>query len=331
MHRSIAWLPLLFVACASAEPQGVPAPEFEQQVLNAEQQDQRRRELAKVLLELDQAIGSYEQNLANQGTAHADQQIEKIEKFLRDTVLDTGVRNLAGSMARDAQWQPGENFRRLQAMATDGSNPWQQGIALAALGFSGRYDVMPTILQGAQLAAPQVVDRAVFGLAILRAPDTPPGVVAAVVMRADHPEEGRINAAWALYRLQTVSQRQAEFPELWRKMLAERDRMPAGVLISAIRGLGLTRDVQHAALVAPFLLHPTPQVRNATTIALARMNAQEHWRDLLRLLEPAETNQNVRLHARKALAALAGGVDYGYDLAAWRKTFDRGAASPADR
>ena len=62
----------------------------------------------------------------------------------------------------------------------------------------------------------------------------------------------------------------------------------------------------------------------AAARALGRMNAQEHWRDLLALLKPAESVQNVRLHARKALAALAGNKDYGYDLAAWRKVFDRG-------
>ena len=28
--------------------------------------------------------------------------------------------------------------------------------------------------------------------------------------------------------------------------------------------------------------------------------------------------------ARKALADLAGGKDYGYDVSAWRKVFDRG-------
>ena len=46
---------------------------------------------------------------------------------------------------------------------------------------------MPTILQGAQLSDPYVVDRAVLGLAILRAPTTPPGILEAVVLRPAHP------------------------------------------------------------------------------------------------------------------------------------------------
>jgi hypothetical protein len=62
----------------------------------------------------------------------------------------------------------------------------------------------------------------------------------------------------------------------------------------------------------------------AAALALGRMNAQGSWKKLLELLGPQETVQNVRLVARKALAALAGGVDHGYDIDAWRKTFDRG-------
>ena len=100
--------------------------------------------------------------------------------------------------------------------------------------------------------------------------------------------------------------------------------MPPGVLVTAARGLGLAGDAANAALVAPLLKHPVPRIRMASALALGRMNAQEHWRELLALIEPAESVQNVRLHARKALAALAGNKDYGYDLAAWRKVFDRG-------
>ena len=60
------------------------------------------------------------------------------------------------------------NKARLMALAADGSDPINQGIALTALGFAEGSDVMPVILQGAQLPDPQLVDRAVLGLAILR-------------------------------------------------------------------------------------------------------------------------------------------------------------------
>ncbi|MCK5945052.1 MAG: HEAT repeat domain-containing protein, partial [Planctomycetes bacterium] len=94
--------------------------------------------------------------------------------------------------------------------------------------------------------------------------------------------------------------------------------------VTAIRGLGLNGDATHADLIAPLLRHPVPRIRMSSALALGRMNAQQHWQDLLKLLEPQETVQNVRVHARKALAALAGNKDYGYDLAAWRKVFERG-------
>ena len=134
-----------------------------------------------------------------------------------------------------------------------------------------------------------------------------------------------MQAAWALYRVQTVSTDPSAIVACWRRFLStERERMPAGVLVTAVRGLGLAAADANADLVAPMLKHPVPPLRMAAALALGRMNAQEHWRDLLQLLEPAESVQNVRLHARKALMALAGNKDYGYDLVAWRKVFDRG-------
>ena len=42
------------------------------------------------------------------------------------------------------------------------------------------------------------------------------------------------------------------------------------------------------------------------------------------LLDPQETEKNVRLCANKALVQLSGGVDRGYDVGAWRQLFDRG-------
>ena len=134
-----------------------------------------------------------------------------------------------------------------------------------------------------------------------------------------------MQAAWALYRVQTASTNPDEIVQYWRRFLTtEKERMPPGVQVTAVRGLGLTGDAKHADLVAPLLRHPVPRLRMASALALGRMNAQDYWEELLQMLEPSESVQNVRLHARKALAALAGNKDYGYDLAAWRKVFDRG-------
>ena len=319
---------LPFAACSGTSGAvREPAPDVEQRQRELAEEDARRRDFQAVLLQLDQGMDSYVQALANRGEPRADKQAEQLEKLIRDLVLDDGLRTFRAGAdgVRPPNAPPGENYRRLQAVASDGSNPNQQAIALAALGFSGRREVMPLIVQGAMLSDPFVVDRAVLGLATLRAPDTPPGVLAAIVERAEHPEDGRVQAAWALYRIQGASPDPSEIVALWRRFLtSERDRMPPGVLMTAVRGLGLTGDDPHAELVASFLQSPVPRIRMSAALAIGRMNAQDHWQELLELLGPRETVQNVRLHARKALAALAGNEDYGYDVAAWRKVFERG-------
>lgn len=319
----LALLSLPFAACSSSptlRTEAAPAVAKQEQERIAK--DKGRRRFEQVLLKLDQAMESYALALANQGDPRADKQADKLEKYLQDLVL--GNEALPFGADREA-YDTGENLRLLRGLAADSSEPRQQGIALAALGFSGRSEVTDLIVQGTMSDDPDIVDRAVFGLAMLRSPTTMLGPIVAVIENPRHPEDGRVQAAWALYRIQTASSDAAALMQHWRRLLTtEKERMPAGVLMTAVRGVGLNGDAAHADLVAPMLRHPVPRLRMAAALALGRMNAQEHWRDLLALLKPAESVQNVRLHARKALAALAGNKDYGYDLAAWRKVFDRG-------
>ncbi|MCA8954417.1 MAG: HEAT repeat domain-containing protein [Planctomycetes bacterium] len=321
-----------FAGCASTatDPYGnkVAVPDEEARQRAIAEAEQRRRAFENVLLKLDQAMESYAVAIANRGVARADQQAEQLEKLIRDLVLDRGAQSF-DKRADQETVEPlpiatGDNFHRLRAAAIDGSNTYHQGIALAALGFSEDTTVMPTILQGAQLDDPVLVDRAVFGLAILRAPDTPPGVLGAVIENQRLPANSRAQAAWALYRLQSTSSRPEEIAEIWRRVAThDRDTAPPGALVQAVRGLGLTRDDSYGDIVAPFAHHTVPLLRMAAADALARMNAQDHAEDLIALIGPAESVPNVRLHARKALQALAGQVDYGYDVAAWRKAFER--------
>lgn len=326
MKSSPGLLLLLFAACAgSPDPADIkkePVPEAEQRAQELQQAEQRRREFQMVLIKLDQAMESHAQSLSNRGATRADQSTERTEKFLRETVLDIGPAVVTKGQAAPP---PGENFRRLQAAAADGSDPSAQRIAVAALGFSGAHDLMPLILQGAQSDDPMLVDRAVFGLAMLRAPATPPGVLMAIVENPKNSEASRSQAAWALFRLQEVSDHRDDIVAFWLKVLGAPHAMPGVVVVQAVRGVGLQRDVAHADLIAPFLHHATPMVRMVAADAVARMNAQSLAPELITLIGPEEQMPNVRLHARKALQELAGlSTDHGYDAAAWRKVFDRG-------
>lgn len=317
-------LPFLLLACtATGDPPATePAPEEAVREASLRAAEAKRRDFQTLLLRLDQSIDSYVQALSNQGEPRADKQIERLERTIREMVLDEGTTRV-GREGRVPD--PGANYRRLQAAAGDSSDRNEQAIALTALGFAGDLQMMPLILQGAQLDDPFRIDRAVLGLAVLRSPATPPGVLAAIAERKDHPVDGRVQAAWALYRLQTTVEDQAPYVAIWRRFVSDgKDEMPIGALVTAVRGLGYARNAEQAPLVAPFLRHPTPFLRMAAAVALARMNAQQFVPDVLQLLGPQETVQNVRLHARKALSDLAGGADYGYDVAAWRKAFDRG-------
>jgi hypothetical protein len=313
---------LLLAACAGApEIRRESAAEVADHDRVQEQEDRKRRDFRATLVRLDQAMDSYVQMLSQRGEFTADSQTERLYKLINDMVLDRGA-----VRANQPRPEPGTTFAQLTAAATDASKPDNQAIALAALGFSARHDAMPTILQGTQLADPFLVDRAVLGLAVLQAPATKTGSLEALVTKQTHPDDGRVQAAWAIYRIQLVNEDQQPFTAIWRRFLTRhRETLPAGVLVTAVRGLGHARDAADGDLVATFLTNPTPRVRMAAAIAIGRINAQQHWEKVLDLIGPREPVQNVRLCAAKALVELAGGIDHKYDVAAWRKTFDRGA------
>ncbi|MFM1872054.1 MAG: hypothetical protein RL398_1476 [Planctomycetota bacterium] len=326
MNRAPLLLALLLAGCAAApvEIRRENDPSLAEREKALQEAEKQRRDFRLVLVQLDQAMDSYVRALSARGEPRADAQAERLERTIRGLVLDDGTKVYGAAAKGRPSNEPGENFKLLQATAVDGSQPLDQGIALAALGFSGMHSMMPMILSGAQSGDPFLIDRAIFGLAVLRSPDTPPGVLARVAENPLHPEDGRVQAAWALYQLQSTVADVEPYLAIWRRFLGEkREELPAGVLVSAIRGIGLARDAKDAGPVAAMLASPVPRLRMTACIALARMNAQAYAEQLIELIGPKETVQNVRLHARKALADLAGGNDFGYDASAWRKAFNR--------
>lgn len=325
--RSFLLLTLVLGACAGSPSTSIqnrqPAPDEEARQRLLQNAAADRDTFDAVLVRLDQAMESYAKMLSNAGAPRADAQAQKLEKLIRETVLDEGPEyKMQGEAPRR---DLGANYHRLQAVAIDSSQPVPQAIALAALGFSGDMTMMPIILQGAQTSNVTLIDRAVFGLAQLKCPTTPPGVLAAIAENERLPENTRVQAAWAIYRIQDASQRQDEIRATWRRYLTDlAEKVPTGVLVQALRGAGQSRQVDLAPIVATFLKHGAPMTRMAAADALARMNAQDQAEALISVLDSGEPVPNVRLHVRKALQALAGDVDYGYDVTAWRMAFERG-------
>lgn len=283
-----------------------PAPDEETRRLQQINENKRRNELPRVLLDLDKMIDGYVSVLSNAGTVRSDNELQRIDKALRQKVK--------------------EHRDQLLKLAADSTDRDQQALALAALGFA-EGDVLSAILQGAQLQDDHLVDRAVLGLAVLKDPRTPPGVLVAIMNDATHPEAGRIQASWALYVLQENRIKTQEIAQIWRGVLDEGEQHPL-ILANAVRGMGLLREdatAEDRALIARYVKHPVAMVRWTSAIALGRTNAQDQVDALLKLLGPAESIANVRLAARKALQSLAGGTDRGYDIELWRKEFARGA------
>ncbi len=310
MNR-LAILPLLLLAACSGAPdakdqtKGEFDPSVEKDFQQVEANAKRDRELPRILLQIDKALSGYAAALDQKGASTADRRAESLDRLLSRLVR--------------------ENQSELLATATDSSVVANQGIALSALGFAEGKEVMPVLLGGAQSTDPLLVDRAIFGLAILMDPATPVGVIIKVVDDPKHRLEGRASAAWALYRLQAVTFEKEKLVAFWKQLAARpRTEVEPSILLQAIRGLGLTREPTDAALVANHLDHPTPKVREACAVALGRMNAQDQVSKLIDMLTPVETNPNVRLAARKALQALSGGADRGYEVDEWRKIFERG-------
>ena len=320
-------LPLLIpvlVGCASSPPALVKDPAieeaFREQRLREQESIARQGQFSRVLVSLDKMVDSYVFMVNERGDNTEGDQRRKVEEYLSQQV--DGRFDI-----RAQQWRSG-HYDELVAAANNPSIRLRgnRSIALAALGFSTRPETLSVLLNGVEDENFNVSNSAVLGLATLKDERTPPMVIARCVEQPERPMSMRSNAAWALYQIQTSVVDTSDILEFWKTTL---DRPIAqtdpGILVSAVRGMGLSRDPELAGHVKKYVSDPTPQVRMAAAIALGRMQNQATFESLLVLLGPGETNANVRLAARKALQALAGGTDRGYSVDQWRKVFERGS------
>ncbi|MBK8978932.1 MAG: HEAT repeat domain-containing protein [Planctomycetes bacterium] len=313
--RASAWLSvplaLALAACSSTPPDPAPVrdpsleAEYRERAAAIREAEEKRKELPRLLLDLDKTIEKYSLATYNSGSPRAEESRERIGHFIEETAK--------------------ENFDALLAAATDASTPRNRAIALAAIAFTGRRDALDPLLNGVADPNPEVSNNAAFGLGILQEPSTPSRPLERIMNDQDRPLADRANAAWALHRVQLRAIDAAPFVAIWTALLAGAlDAQPDAITTTAIRGLGETRDPEHSALVLRYLQHPTPLVRMAAAVALGRLGDLAAVEPLLALLGTAEPVQNVRFAAMKALRDLAGGRGEGYDVEEWRRIFELG-------
>lgn len=304
---SVGPLLCLLAAGCGGGPDLAADPQIEEDFVERQRaiEDEKNKQTFEAdLITLDKALDKYATAWMTSELQPAEKLREKLEDFLRLTVA--------------------KHYDRLVTTAEKREYPTNRAIALAALGFSGRPEALDPLLNGARDKEEQVAVAALFGLAVLQEPRTPLGVLGQIMVDGEKPVEVRRNASLALLRAQEKSFEPEKATPFWASVLERPlEEIDYGVAMHAVRGLGLRRDPEFARLAEKMASHPQPMLRVAAAIAMGRMQNESSVPTLLALLTPAETNDNVRLAARKALQALAGGVDREYDVAAWRKVFER--------
>ena len=300
---------LLAVALA-ASCAGGPAPKFdpdlEQQILQKraqqEQLRERQEDFDKALIDIDKAIDSYASAKLHSEYQRSAQQADKIYTFLKSAST--------------------KHFNRLVRAADDASNNAYRAKAAGALGFSEKPEALDPLLNAINSDDATVATNAAFALGVLKDPRTPPAVLASTIENPELSPEERAGSANSMFQLQGALHDAAPAYAVWLRLLSEPPQELDPILaVIALRGLSRSRDAAHSEVATKFIAHPRPMVREMAAICLGYLGDRDTHEVLLTRLQPQETNPNVRLAARKALQALAGNIDRGYDVDQWRKVF----------
>ena len=315
-HTLVALLPLsLFAACASGPSSEAldpgTNPSFHWKNLSEEEAARRFKDLNRVLLNLDKAMDAYVEAMSHAGYDKADRIADSLASYLSKTA--------------------DEQFDGLVAMADQDADPDNRARAVGALGFASKgnlrvgttRDILTPLLNALHADELAVVNNAVFALGVLADAATPPGAISNILEDPNRPSQMRIGAAWSLLRIQDALHEPTQLQPVWLRLLSHpKSNMEPWILIQALRGLGRLRNPEVAGVPEPFLGHPTALVRQAAAISLGYLGNRDASTALIAALGPAETNANVRLALRKALQALAGNTDRGYDVREWQRVFE---------
>ncbi|MHC5064548.1 MAG: HEAT repeat domain-containing protein [Planctomycetota bacterium] len=333
-YLPLASLALLGACGAAPDPVYDPnaADRIRQQEAQGEELRKRQADFDRVLLDLDKSLDQYFSATMNSGFDRADRLSESLERFIREKVAENFDQLVVLADGRQGgQIDPvaaGVSRQLADEMQVAVSTVERnRQIAMAALGFSGRTEALDPLINGAASSDEKIACNAVLGLAILGDQRTPPEVIVRVMDNKKFSDMVRSSAAWSLYSLEAKVIDSKPIQAVWARVLSNPidDESLDGVLISALRGAGLSRNKEFTPEVMRYTAHPTPLVRMSAAIALGRLKDTSSVEALLNLIETSEQNANVRLAARKALQALAGGNDRGYDVKAWRELFQRGS------
>lgn len=286
----------------------------------------------KIMQDFDKSIDKYFQARAKSPDQRAVQLKESFDRILRQEVR--------------------KNFDLLVMKAEETRDQEDREIALVALGFADESAVeyvkrdgyltkqaktvkgerryadaaLNCMITALQETEPRVVEKALLGLGLLAHENTPITEIGVLLEDSKQSADVRRNASWALSVMQaqiTPERRKAIRPIFIRLLSQPLGDVDPPVVAQALYSLGNFRNSQDAKVIQPYCKHPMGLIRVRAAIALGKIKNQESFPALLELIKESETNENVRLVARKSLKALAGGVDRGYDVKLWQRLFQR--------
>ncbi len=283
---------LLLTGCGSSPPKKPIPPKL----IPLKAVDPRNQTVQAILLRLNRAQVDWQVFMKDLPNQEARAKVEKIERFIRDLTS--------------------RHLNELLRVLTTGSETFR-AIAAFGVGWPRHPEAIQPLINALRDPSPSVVCNACLGLYVLDLPEIPAGPLGEVALNHKDPD-ARSNAALALSALAALPGKADEVRPILRKLLGSED---ARVRVHALRGyLRISREEDLPDLL-PLLHDPVPLVRTAAVLAVGHVGGPKVVAPLIGLLSPGETNENVRLYARKVLQRLSGGKDAGYDVEAWKKIF----------
>lgn len=345
MKNPLLPLLLLLAACAGGPETSTEGPvrdEAKGREIAERIKARQEAELTTDLIQLDQAVDKYIQARNALPNDRAMRLVVQLDGVIRTIVH--------------------RNFDALRARAVDARDPGNRSIALFALGFADHGDevrkaraklrdklmargvprkeippelpdrgdqieaALQPLLAALHDAETRVRAHALLGIGTLRSPTTPLAPITNMLEDDRQPLDVARNAAWTLLQLQDVLPPQQRTPirmAYLRVLSRDLGDVQPEIASQLLWAVAQFRQQSDAEIVRRYTKHPAPLIRMNAALGLGLMRDEKTVPDLIELIRPEETNPNVRLTARKALMAMAGGLDRKYDVAAWKALFER--------